>query len=186
MHEVENILRILREARDSIKQGKYSNLSGLSNQTINVASFAQDPDNIIVSVIVYSLSKILVDPKCCRLPVWDKVRNKIILYLDHSIQDIEKNNMNDFRKDFEKIRKELEKLSKDMKEYVKSIFKKASLNKASRIYEHGVSMEQTAKLLGVSMFELANYAGGQYVSEAPENRTFDEKSRIKLAEGMFL
>ena len=185
MREVENILRILREAKNSIKQGQYSNLSALSNQTINAASFSQDPDNILVSVIIYSLSKILVDPKCCRLPVWDKVINKILLYLDHSIQDIEKNKLDDFRRDFEKIRKELEKLSKDVKEYVKSVFKKASLNKASRIYEHGVSMEQTAKLLGVSMFELANYAGGKYVSDAPENRTMDQKTRIKLAVDIF-
>ena len=46
-------------------------------------------------------------------------------------------------------------------------------------------MEQTAKLLGITMFELADYAGKTGISDVPESKTLDAKSRIKLAEEIF-
>ena len=79
----------------------------------------------------------------------------------------------------------IEKETKIDKDYIKNVFEQAQINKASRIYEHGVSMEQTANLLGISMFELAEYAGTTGISESPEGKTIDAKSRIKLAMDMF-
>ena len=73
-----------------------------------------------------------------------------------------------------------------MKKYIQDVFRKASINKASKLYEHGISMEKTAKLLGITMFELANYAGQkEEISEAPIVRGIDIKSRIKLAMDIF-
>jgi hypothetical protein len=40
-------------------------------------------------------------------------------------------------------------------------------------------------LLGITMFELADYAGQTDISEAPESKTLNIKSRIKLAMEMF-
>jgi len=46
-------------------------------------------------------------------------------------------------------------------------------------------MEKTAKLLGITMFELANYAGQTGISNVPLSQTYDVNSRIKLAMKMF-
>jgi hypothetical protein len=76
-------------------------------------------------------------------------------------------------------------LSGNLKKYIQDVFRKASINEASKIYEHGISMEKTAKLLGITMFELAGYAGQTGISDVPESKTLDVRSRIKLAMEMF-
>ena len=83
------------------------------------------------------------------------------------------------------IRKAINKLSGKLKTYIQEVFKSAEINKASRLHEHGLSMEQTAKLLGVNRFELAEYVGKTGISEVPESKTMTPKKRIKLAEMMF-
>ena len=185
MHETDNILRILEETKKAIEEKDYSKIKNLSNQTINTASLTQDPDNIAVAVVVYSLNKILEREHYKQYPEWEKIHKTIIYSLECSIEDLEKNDLKDFRKDFENIRLCIKKISGRLKEYIQEVFRKAQINKASRIYEHGISMEQTAKLLGITMFELADYAGRTGISDVPENKTLDTKSRIKLAEEIF-
>ena len=47
-------------------------------------------------------------------------------------------------------------------------------------------MEKTATLLGITLFELASYAGQKpEISDAPLSKTLDVKSRIKIAMDMF-
>lgn len=185
MKEVKNVLRILKETREAIAAKNYSKIKNLSNQTINTAALTQDPDNISVAVIVYSLSKILERPSYRQLPGWITFYKLLINSLDHSIIDLERNDLEHFRKDFGIISEALGKLSGKLKDYVQQVFRKAQINKASRLYEHGISMEQTAKLLGITMFELADYAGQTGISDVPESKTLDINSRIKLAMEMF-
>jgi len=185
MQEADNVLRILKETKIALEKNDSFTLKGLSNQTINTASLAQDPDNIAVAVIVYSLSKIIERINYRQLPGWKKFYKNLLLYLDKSIQDIEEKNYDKFREDFKNIRGSIENLSGKLKKYVKEVFRNADINKASRIYEHGISMEQTASLFGVSLYDLANYAGKTGISDVPENYTNDTKSRIKLAMEMF-
>ena len=185
MQEIDNILRILTETKKAIETGNYSEIKNLSNQTINTASLTQDPDNINVAVVVYSLNKIFERENYRNYPDWKKISKTIISSLECSIEDLEKNNFNDFRKDFENIRACLKKISGKLKDYIQEVFRKAQINKASRIYEHGISMEQTAKLLGITMFELAEYVGKTGISDVPESKTLDAKSRIKLVEEIF-
>ena len=185
MHEIDNILRILKETKIAIETENYSGIKNLSNQTINTASLTQDPDNINVAVIIYSLNKIFERETYKNYPEWKKLSKTIISSLECSIEDLEKNNLNDFRKDFENIRACLNKISGKLKEHIQEVFRKANINKASRIYEHGISMEQTAKLLGITMFELADYAGKTGIADVSESKTLDAKSRIKLAEEIF-
>jgi hypothetical protein len=185
MQEADNVLRILKETKLALERNDSFVLKGLSNQTINTASLAQDPDNIAVAVIVYSLSKIIERINYRQLPGWKKFYKNILLYLDRSIQDIEEKKYDKFREDFKNIRGSIENLSGKLKKYVKEVFRNADINKASRIYEHGISMEQTASLFGVSLYDLANYAGRTGIPDVPENYTKDTKSRIKLAMEMF-
>ena len=55
------------------------------------------------------------------------------------------------------------------------------IKKASRIYEHGISMQKTAKLLGISIWELAEYSGQTGISNVNLSITLDVKERIKNA-----
>lgn len=185
MKEADNVLRILQETKVALERNDSFSLRSLSNQTVNTSTLTQDSDNIAVAVIVYSLSKIVERQDYKQLPGWKKFYDNVLLYLDKSIKDIEKMEYERFREDFKAIRGSIDNLSGKLKKYVKEVLRTAEVSKASRLYEHGISMEQTANLLGITLYELAEYVGKTGISEVPENRTMGTKERIKLAMEIF-
>ncbi|MCK9595952.1 hypothetical protein M0R19_02085 [Candidatus Pacearchaeota archaeon] len=184
MEEKDNVLRILEETKRAVHDYDSSKLKELSNQTIHTASITQDSDNIAVAVAVYSLSKIVERTQYQDFVGWKVFYNNIISAVDKSINAIKRNDDNRLKESLMLIQKAISKLSGKLKIYIQDVFRKAQINKASKIYEHGISMEKTAKLLGITLFELASYAGQKSESE-PLTRTLDVKSRIKNAMEMF-
>lgn len=184
MKEVGNILRIFQETKKAVEQGDSVQIKLLSNQTNNTASLTGDSDNIAVAVIVYSLSKIIERENYRNLPGWKNFYNLYMKSIDEIILALKKNDEAKARKYLASIREGIEKISGRLKEYIRDVFRNASINKASKLYEHGISMERTSKLLGVTMFELASYAG-QRTNDFAKTKTLEVKQRIKLAEEMF-
>ncbi len=185
MYERENILRIFQETKEAISKGDYTEIKNLSNHTNNTAALTNDPDNIAVAVIIYSLSKIIEREDYRALPGWNKFYGIYIKSIDGIINALKRKDDNDFRSNIELIRGAIGKLSGKLRDYIQDVFRKASINRASKLYEHGISMETTAKLLGITLFELASYSGQKEVDNIPESRTIDVKSRIKLAMDFF-
>lgn len=185
MKEVDNILRILKSTLAAIENDNPNPLKELSDQTIHSASITGDPDNITVAVIVYSIGKILSRPDYRNLPGWQAFHKLILSSLKCSITDLEKNDEEKFRSDFMYIRKAINKVSGKLKKYIEEVFEKAEISKASRIHEHGISLEKTAKMLGITMFDLQNYTGQTGISDVSYNQTISVKDRIKLAEDFF-
>lgn len=186
MQEKENVLRILQETKDAIKNNDSFRLKELSDQTIHTASIAQDPDNIAVAVAVYSLSKIIERKKYHEFTGWNQFYKLITAAVDNSIDAIKRDDNKRLKESLLSIQKVISKLSGDLKTYIQDVFRKAQINKASKIYEHGISMEQTANLLGVTLFELAAYAGQKpEISNAPLTNTLNIKARIKIAMDLF-
>ena len=185
VQEKENVLRIFEETEEAIKNEDSFKLNDLSNQTINTASRTQDPDNIATAVIVYSIGKIIEREKYREFPEWNALYKKIISSIDGAIKAIRENKDKDFKKSIDSLRGYIDNLSGKLKEYVQDVFRKAQINKASKIYEHGISMEKTANLLGINMYELALYAGQANVASSPEYKIISASSRIKMAMEMF-
>jgi len=185
MQEKENVLRILQEAKIAIRDNDSIKLKELSNQTIHTASIAQDPDNITVAVAVYSLSKIVERKEYQTFGGWKDFYKIVLSCIDDSINAIKKNDDKKLKDSLMCIRKAVSKLSGKLKSYIQDVFRKAEINKASKIYEHGISMEKTASLLGITMFELASFAGQKPDENVSLTKTIDVKSRIKTALDMF-
>jgi hypothetical protein len=186
MQEKENVLRILQETKAAIRDNDSFKLKELSNQTIHTASITQDPDNIAVAVAVYSLSKILERKEYRTFAGWKEFYQVIISAVDNSINAIKKDDDKSLTDSLTSIRKAVSRLSGKLKSYIQDVFRKAEINKASKIYEHGISMEKTASLLGITMFELASYSGQKpEIADAPLSRTMDVKTRIKIATDIF-
>ncbi len=185
MHEKENILNILKETKIALEKEDATTMKHLSDQTIHTASIYQDPDNIVIAVLVYSLSKITERRTYRRYKSWKEFMKRYTTCIDNSITSLEKDNESAFRKEMKHIRKHIKSLSGDFKKQIQEVFRRAEVNKASRIYEHGISMQRTADLLGVSVWELAEYTGGTGISEVKLNITLAEKERIKLAQEIF-
>lgn len=186
IEEIENILDIFKKAQKAINDRNFYELGELSDHTVNTASKTQDPDNITVAVIIYSLGKILGRPNYQKFPGWKKYYSNLIFSIENIIKQLQKNDITSARATLNEMRASIEHLSGDLKFYIQDVFRKASINKASKIYEHGISMETTAKLLGITLWELASYAGAKAsTTEAVDERGISVKSRIKIAMEMF-
>lgn len=186
MQERENILRIFKETKEAISKCDFGKIGLLSNQTTNTASLTNDPDNIAAAVVVFALSKILENQDCKKLSGWDKFWNTCMDSIERIIESIGNKNDEEYRKNIEIIRMGIGRLSGKLKEYIKEVFRNASINKASRIHEHGISMERTARLLGITLYELSAYMGENKTSnEISQNQAVDIKTRIKYVEDIF-
>lgn len=185
MKETENILRILRETLKLIKQDNVHALKTLSNQTIHSATISQDGDNIVVAVLVYSLGKILERSHYRDMENWSSFYDTVIKNLELAIKALENKDIEHVRTYLGRIRNSLNKLSGNLGRYIKDIFRKAEINKAFKLYEHGLSSEQTAELLGVSLWDLASYIGQSSIGDSKVAISLPVAKRIQIAEEIF-
>ena len=185
MKEVGNISRILRETKKFIEEDNSQGIKVLSDQTIHSATISQDADNIIVAVLVYSLSKILEREHYRDMEGWREFYDSMTGDLTLAIQELEKNDIDKTRVYLGKIRNSLNEISGNLGQYIKDIFRKAEINKAFKLYEHGLSSEQTAELLGVSLWDLASYIGQSNIGDAKFAISMPVKERVRIAEEIF-
>jgi len=185
MQERGNILRIFQETKAAVERGDSAKIKNLSNQTNNTAALTNDPDNIAVAVIVYSLSKVVEREDYKKLPGWNKFYEIYIGTISRIIDAIKRKDDEAFREDIMLIRKAIETLSGNLKVYIQDVLRKAMINRASKLYEHGISMEKTADLLGITIFELADYTGSKELTNVFQVKVVDVKARIKMAMEMF-
>lgn len=181
MQEKENIIDILERTKSAAEKEDVILLKELSDKTIHSASVYGDPDNIAVAVAVYALSKIIERKRYKEYGGWNLFFKNYTKCLDKALASIKQDNLEAFRQEIGHINKEIGKLSGNFRMHIQQVFRKAMINKASRIYEHGLSMGQTANLLGITSWELAEYAGGTGIGDVNLSITLDVKKRIKNA-----
>lgn len=185
MQERENLLDILQKTKQAVKQEDVVLIKELSNRTIHSASIYSDIDNIAVAVIVYAISKIVERKEYHGYKEWPDFFQAVMNGLDAAMGALKQNDKIKFRNSLTEIRKRIGKISGKLHDYIEDVFRKAQINKASRIYEHGVSMQQTADMLGITIFELAEYAGKTGIADVDLSITRNIKERIKIAEEVF-
>jgi len=185
MKEVGNILRVLRKTRQFIEEDNAYELKGLSNQTTHAAAISQDADNIVVAVLVYSIGKVLERDHYRNMEGWAEFYDAITKNLSLAVKALEKDNLNHTRIYLGRIRNSLNKIHGDLSQYIKDTFKKAEINKAFKLYEHGLSTEKTAELLGVSLWDMASYIGQSHIGDAKVAITMPAAKRVKIAEDIF-
>ncbi|MEK6890699.1 MAG: hypothetical protein AABX03_01025 [Nanoarchaeota archaeon] len=178
MQEHKHLVSLLKEARNAAKAQDVFKLKQLSNETVHSVTIYRDTDNVVVAILVYALGKLIEKRGSFDEKEFNKYFNFYISNIDQLIGYIETNNEKMFKNKIEDILS-VKGLSDDLKKSVQDVFRKARINKASRIYEHGISMEATAKLLGISIWELAEYSGQTSIPDAILNQTLDVKKRIK-------
>ena len=185
MQEIENILKIFEGAKKAMLKNDTAELKSLSDQTNNTASRTHDPDNIAVAIIIYAIGKILERESYRNYPGWKKFYSNIFVYVDKEINALKKKDEKEISETLKLMRGTINNLSGKLRVYIDDVFRKAQINKASKIYEHGISLEKTASLLGITMFELASYAGQKQSFSSPEEKAKSVRNRIKLATEIF-
>ncbi len=183
-HIRDDILEVLRQTIKAIHREDIKALKDLSNMTIHNASIHQDQYSISVSVLVYSLGKLYEREQYGQYKSWGFFCVGCVDKLQEAVRKLELKDYPGFDKVLKEFLKDLNKA--DKKVYVKDIFQRAKINKASRLHEHGISLGRTAELLDISQFELMDYIGKTYIADVKEILTISEKDRLKTARSLFL
>jgi len=176
---------ILKGTLDSIKTKDMLKIGQLSNFTVHGASTRQDKDSITIAVLVYAISKIYGREYYHRQKGWAGFEKKLQKKLRGALNAIKKKDDGVYENTLKGIFAIIERLDNKMKGYISAVFEKARVNKASRLYEHGISIGRTADLLGVTQYELMDYAGSTFIADSEEARTLDIAERIKVARSLF-
>ncbi len=184
MIEKDHILEVLKQTVIAIKSENIILLKELSNQTIHSASIYQDPDSIALAVNIYTLGKLFENEKFRYYKYWPIFLKKTLNSLSRAYNFLDRGKLKSFRKEIINLRKNVNMFG-HLKEYIKDVFWKASINKASKIYEHGISRAETSALLGISQWELASYSAIPAIADIDLSITESMKDRIKFTEDLF-
>jgi hypothetical protein len=161
---------------DSKEDRDFSDIKNLSNQVIHNASIYQDQDSITIAVIIYSISKIFertseIDPK-------------LKSHMEHMIHFLEENNDSNFHKAVRNTMLHISRLDQKVGLYIEQVVQQARIKKGSKIYEHGISIAQSADLLGISQWQLMDYIGKTTIIDATPGIQ-DVKKRLDFARSLF-
>lgn len=183
--EYENRLDILKKLNEAIMSNDYVKIKKLSNRTIHSASANQDTDSISLAVIVYALSKILEREKYRSYPQWNEFYSKIRDVIEEAYKRYKEKDFDGFRNALFKISGSIKKIKGNLRRYLEQVFRNAKINKGSRIYEHGISFSQTASIMGISVWELAEYIGQTRIADVDMSITKEIEERISYIKNLF-
>ncbi len=181
-----NLIHVLDRAVDALKSGNVKELRNLSNQTVHDAAVYQDEFSVTIAVLIYSLGKIHErEMHYSGFKGWKKYCDVCSAGLESAKNYLIKSDMEAFSLSVKKYVDEISKLDTKLKQHIQDVLQKARINKASRLYEHGLSLGRTAELLGISRFDLMDYIGKTYIADVKENLTINAKKRLDFARGLF-
>lgn len=179
-----HIITVLQGIKEALKKQDAMKLKELSNQTIHTAASSQDSGSTAIGIISYSLSKLIERRDNKRIKNWDSFIQKFNSAIDLAIKAAEEDNLEAFEYHVINARKAIVSASPNLKNYIEEILKKSSINRANKLYEHGISLGQTAKLLGLTQWEISEYAGQSKTDEYVAS-PLSAKERAKMAMEFF-
>ncbi len=172
-----DIIRVFADCIRMIDDNDISGLRAISDHVIHNASIFQDEDSVACAVIIYAISKIYEQD--------GKVNNQISNNLRKVRDTLEKNDLVRYKENMQSLYKNISSVDSKIHKYVDEVIEKARVKKGSKIYDHGISMSQSAQVLGTSIWELMNYVGKTRISDS-----YDEgvsiKKRLETARSLFL
>jgi hypothetical protein len=179
--EVDHLINVLEQVIDSLTHEDVVKLRELSNQTIHSASTFQDTGSITLAVIVYAMSKLIEKKGDLKIKDWALFIRKVEAQFSLAIKALKDDKIDKYEKYMEMARKSISSTSLNIKPFIQDVLRKASINKASKIYEHGISLGQTAEILGITEWELSEYSGQTRVADVQFSITIDISKRAKMA-----
>jgi len=175
-----HIIQVLKETKSALKEENAIKLKDLSNQTIHCATCDQESGSLAIAIITYALSKIIEREDKKRIKNWPLFVQRFNSFIDLAIKSAQDNNPKAFNENIIRARKTIVNASPKIKGYLEDTLKKATINKASKLYEHGISLGQTAQLLGLTQWEISEYTSQgkeqEYVASP-----LSAKQRVKMA-----
>ncbi|MBS3137349.1 hypothetical protein J4232_02865 [Candidatus Woesearchaeota archaeon] len=171
-----DIIVVLDKLIIKLQRKDINDLGNISNEIIHCASVFQDVHSVSIAVVAYALYKIVERE--------DNIDPQFITRLIKARNYLQKYKIERFNKEINQLTKEITKKDRQLNLYIKHVFNEAEIKKGSKIYDHGISLAQTAKLLNISQWELMKYIGKTKVIDfLPEK--IDVKQRLQFTRLLF-
>ena len=170
-----DILDILTKSRVFLEFNESSKLRELSNHTVHDASIFQDEDAIGMAVVMYALSKIM-ERGTIDMHSFSELLAEAKNYL-------ELDKVSDYKNTIKKLFDKISRTDSKFKLYVEEVLTQSQIKKGSKLYEHGISLEQAAYLLGITQWELMHYIGQTSIMEEFESTGI--RKRLSIARELF-
>ncbi|MCD4759702.1 hypothetical protein K8R33_02350 [archaeon] len=180
-----DIIDVLRKSLKAIRENDLSSLREQSFRTVHNSSIYQDEYSISISVVLYSIFKVLEKNNYKGHKDWGKFKKSLLAELKQAINALEKDNIKGYGAGLKRVISHLKKLDKNVGMYMEDIIRSTKVKKASNIHGHGLSIGRAADLLGITKWELMPYSGNTRTYEAKYNISKSIKDRILLARGLF-
>jgi len=155
----QDLIKVLRDARQAIKDRLFGNLHSISDHIIHSMSIYQDKDVVDVAVAIYALSKIYEKERHLKSKQIRIFTREILSLLKRAINNLEQNKEREFRETIKKVLADIHALDREINVYIEDVLEFAKIKKGSRLYEHGLSLGQAAATTGVSKWELMPATG---------------------------
>ncbi|HZX20701.1 MAG TPA: hypothetical protein VFF13_06855 [archaeon] len=143
----------------AFQNGKFFEVKRIGKESIKDAVVKNSQDFAAISVISYSLYKMLSKEKFTKSKRWPTITKIIVAALQKSSEALKKENIKSFETNIENAVNEIKIVDDDLSNYVKNIFEKAKVKEASTAYALGLSIGQSADLTGADKAELQKYIG---------------------------
>ena len=181
------ILSAIQKTIDYIKEEDQLGLRELSDIAIKNAEIYRDEDSTTIAVITYSISKIIqasrcdVDKKICNInPELRSLQNE----LSSLYKNLEKENFTQFNRSIRNILDMISNIDKKLNLYIEEVLSRSQIKKGGTIYSSGISLSQSAQILGINNWQLMNYVGKSEIIST-EDEGVDIRARLKFARGLF-
>ena len=180
-----DILSILTKSYETIRRKQYYKLKSISDTIIHNSVITQDESCILLTVVIYSLSKIYERESYREYDDFKILDTVVVNELKKAFNSASNNKTVEYEESLRNILKVYTKLTSKLSGHVKEIIENAKINRASRLYEHGVSLGRTSEILGISEFDLMSYVGKTGIGDVSLGINKKIADRIKFTRGLF-
>ncbi len=174
-----DIFQVVRQAIAILQQGQpeLGKLKELSNHIIHCATIFQDEDSISLAILVYALSKIMERSRES-FPVANCLK-----LLESASVSLEQKDDVQYREVIKNVFSLIKRIDNKLDLYVGEVIYHASIKKATKMHDHGISVGRASELAGTTQWEMLNYLGKTKVDE--HDLFGYVRKRLNFARSMF-
>jgi len=148
------VIAALAEAIAAVRERRDADLHDISNHVLHAIVLYQDKNIVDVAVAIYALDKILETEKYRKRRLMRPFVKEVLQQLGSAKLKLAANDDAGFAAAINGIFETIKKFTKQIRFFIDDLVHYARIKKASKLYEHGLSLGKAAELAGVSKWEL--------------------------------
>ncbi len=178
-----DIIEVLQEAANLVLHVDAQRLKQISDHTLHNSATYQDEDSILIAILIYTLGKI--SEKENNEPSFKIFAQDISKHLELAGSSLQKNDAGSYQYHIRESFEVIKKLVDNIGVMASEVLHHSRIKKASRIFEHGISMGRVSNLLGISKWEIMDYIGHSHIHDVSEIKTKSAKERLGYVQKIF-